>query len=192
MSIIRYSAAIVLLSVPALAQTNGTYLLRSSNPVSPSSPTTRIEFWATWTDPGGELQFALGNYDLTASEGVFSNPVNVALGPGSSTGVIAGNTISGATNGQIIPPFPPKFGIVNPVLLATYDWTTSDFTARTVDFHTSNTSTFMLGDWRTGGFTELYPHEFTPGSGVINVVPAPTAWVVLALPLVAAARRRRC
>ncbi len=191
MVIIKYIVATVLLSVPALAQTNGTYLIRSSNTVSPSSPTTRIEFWATWTDPGGELQFVLGNYDLTASEGVFSNPVNVLLGPGSSTGVIAGNTISGATNGQVLISF-PKFGIENPILLATYDWTTAEFTPRTVDLHTSNTSTFMLGDWRTGGFIELFPQDFTPGSGVINVIPAPAAWLALALPLAATTRRRRC
>ena len=191
MSMIKYSAAAVLLSVPALAQTNGTYLLTSSNTVSPSSPITTIAIWTAWADPGGELQFVLGDYDLTASEGIFSNPVNGLRGPGSSTGLIAGNTISGATNGQVLFPFPPKFGIDNPILLATYDWTTSNFTARTVDLHTSNTSTFILGDWRTGGFIELFPHEFTPGSGVINVIPAPAAWVVLALPLVAAARRRR-
>ena len=186
------STAAVLLTAPALAQTNSTFLLTSTNTVSPTAPTTTIGIWATWTDPGGELLFGLGDYELTASGGVFSNPFNVLGGPGSSTGVIAGNMISGATNGQLLFPFPPKWGIDNPILLATYDWTTTEFTPRTVDLQTSNTSTFMLGDWRTGGYIELFPQEFTPGSGVIEVVPAPAAWVVLALPLLAATRRRRC
>ncbi len=37
----------------ALAQTNGTFLLTSSNTVSPSSPTTTIEIWAAGTRVSG-------------------------------------------------------------------------------------------------------------------------------------------
>ena len=182
----------VVVVTPALAQTNGTYLLTSTNTVSPSSPTTTIEVWSTWGNPTwGVFTFALGDYDLTASDGEFSNAVNVLNGPGSSTGVIAGNVISGAINGQIIiaavPPVPPR----NPILLATYDWTTTDFTSRAVDLHTSNTSRFVVYHPIPLTIVELYPHEFTPGSGVINVVPAPAAWLALALPLAAATRRRR-
>ena len=191
---IQLSLLMVLFSAPALAQTGGTYLLTSSNTVSPGSPTTTIGIWAAWTDPGILFVFAAGDYDLTAGNGVFSNPVNVLNGPGSTTGVIAGNVISGAVNGQLnIPSFPPTPAI-NPILLATYVWSTTDFTPRAVDLHTSNTTVFTVSFLRypkSTIYVELYPHEFTPGSGVINVVPAPVAWVVLALPLVAAARRRR-
>ncbi|MCH8271022.1 MAG: hypothetical protein IH985_07415 [Planctomycetes bacterium] len=184
----------VLFSVPALAQTDGSYLLTSTNTVSPSSPTTTIGIWATWTDPPRfKYIFGAGNYDLTAGDGVFSNPVNILLGPASSTGVIAGNVISGAANGQLH--MPPIFigSRDNPILLATYDWTTSNFTSRTVSLHTSNTTNFLILEWEipNPGPTQLFPHSFTPGSGVINVVPAPAAWIVLPLPLVAAARRRR-
>jgi hypothetical protein len=171
------------------AQTNGTYLLTSTNVVSPSSPSTTIEVWGTWADPGGELRFVSGSYDLAANEGLFSSPTNVLLGPGSSTGIIAGNTVTGATNGQILISIPGPV-IDNPILLATYDWTTTNFTPRTVDLQTSNTTTFLLGDWRTGGFIELVPNNFTPGTAVITVVPAPAAWLVLALPLVASRSRR--
>ena len=194
MSIIRCSAATVLLSVPALAQTNGTYLLTSSNTVSLATPTTTIEIWATWEDPAIQYYFGSGDYDLTAGEGLFSNPINVLNGPLSSTGVIAGNVISGARNGQIrLPPFiplPPAM-LDNPMLLATYEWTTTEFSPRSVDLHTGGTTMFIVGDVNTRAGVELYPHEFSPGSGVINVVPAPVAWVVLALPLLAAERRRR-
>ena len=189
------NACVTLLTIfiagPALAQTDATYLLLSSNTVRPSAPTTTLGIWAAWSDHARMFIFGAGDYDLTASEGQFSNPVNVLLGHGSSTGVIAGNVISSAANGQLyVPPFFPG-SRDNPILLATYDWTTTDFTPRAVDLRTSNTSIFIVFSPFTGEIVELYPHEFSPGSGVINVVPAPAAWVVLALPLVAATRRRR-
>ena len=183
-----------LLAGGALAQTNGTYLLTSSNTVSPSSPTTTIAIWAAWDDPAPQFLFGAGDYDLTAGDGQFSNPINVMGGPGSSTGIITGNVISGGVNGQLyIPGVTCKWGcpLGGPELLATYDWTTTDFTPRAVDLRTSNTSIFIVFDPQTGNFVDLYPNEFTAGSGVINVVPAPGAWVVLALPLVADTRRRR-
>ena len=182
----------VFLAVPALAQTDGTYLLMSSNTVSPSSPITTIEVWATWVDPAAQFIFLGGNYDLTAGDGVFSNPVIVLRSPFSSAGVIAGNVISGAAIAQLNMCFFLSCPLTdNPILLATYDWTTTDFTPRAVDLHTSNTSVFDVGIPLATVFIQLYPHEFSPGSGVINVVPAPAAWVVLALPLVAGTRRRR-
>ena len=186
----KISLTIAFLAAPALAQTNGTFVLTSSNNVSPSLPITTISIWAAWDDPSGELIFGAGNYDLTAGDGVFSNPVNVLNGPGSSAGMANGNVITGGVNRQILYPFPTP--VFNPILLARYDWTTADFTARAVDLLTSNTNFFVLGDWRTLRFIELFPIRFTPGSGVINVVPAPAVWVVLALPLVTATRRRRC
>ena len=185
------SLLMVLFTVPALAQTDGTYLLVSSNTVSPTSPITTIGIWAAWNDPAQQFMFGGGNYDLTAGDGVFSNPVNVLNGPGSSTGVIAGSVITGGANAQLWTPL-GWFNLDNPILLATYAWTTLDFNPRTVGLDTSNTSVFIVRDFNTGRAVELYPHEFTPGSGAISVVPAPVAWVVLALPLVAATRRRRC
>ena len=191
----KVSSLAVFLAAPALAQTGGTYLLTSTNTVSPGSPTTTISIWGAWDDPAPQFLFGAGDYDLTASDGQFSNPVNVLNGPSSSTGVIAGNVISGAANGRLyIPGLTCKWvgcPLGEPELLATYDWTTTDFTPRAVDLHTSNTSIFIVFDPHAGNFVRLYPHEFTPGSGVINVVPAPAAWMVLALPLVAATRRRR-
>ena len=190
MTILKYSVATILISVPALAQTNGTYLLTSTNTVSPSSPTTTVSIWATWDGPFGEHGIGVGDYDLTAGDGLFSNAVNVLRVPGSTTGIITGNVITGAVNGQI---FFPGFtvGTDNPILIATYDWTATDFTPRTVPLDTNNTIGFSLIVINTGGTVQLYPDEFTPGSGVISVVPAPAAWFALALPLFAR-RRRPC
>ena len=191
----KLSLLIILFTAPALAQVeDGTYLLVSSNSVSPMTPITTIEIWATWTDPRVEWIFGIGDYDLAAGEGVFSNPVNVLNGPGSSTGAITGNVIAGAVNGQLH--IPPLFvgSRDNPILLATYEWTTTNFAPRAVSLETSNTTSFMLAVWSTlnPGTTQLFPRRFSPGSGVINVVPAPAAWFVLALPLVVGTRRRRC
>ncbi|MCH7792686.1 MAG: hypothetical protein IID31_10455 [Planctomycetes bacterium] len=192
----QLSILMVLFAVPAVAQTDGTYLLLSSNTVSPTTTITTIEIWATWTDPRVEWIFGAGDYDLTAGEGVFSNPVNVLHGPGSTTGVITGNVISGAVNGQLNIPLLFIGSQDNPILLATYEWTTTDFTVRTVTLTTSNTSQFIVAEWGPpplGGRTfQMFPQLFTAGAGVINVVPAPAVWVVLALPLAAATRRRRC
>ncbi len=189
----KLSLLIVLFTVPALAQVeDGRYLLISSNTVSPTTPMTTIGVWATWTDPRVEWFFGTGDYDLAAGEGVFSNPVNVLNGVGSSTGVIAGNVISGAVNSQL---HIPQIGLFaspdNPILLATYDWTTTNFTPRSVSLDTSNTTLFIVYSFPNANSIQMFPGNFTPGSGVINVIPAPAAWLVLALPLAVATRRRR-
>ena len=166
----RLSSLAILCAVPALAQTNATYLLTSSNTVSPTTPTTTIEIWASWIYAGfTQYTFALGDYDLTANDGQFSNPVNVLNGPSSSTGVIAGNVISGASNGQFIIPVNPTLPPRNPILMATYDWTTADFTPRQVDLHTSQTTRFVVYNPVPLTIIEMYPQAFTPGSGVIIV-----------------------
>ena len=183
--------ATTLLAGGALAQTNGTYLLTSSNTVSPGSPTTTIEIWAAWDAPANLTQFGGSNYDMTAGDGVFSNPTNILQGPSSSAGVANGNVITGGVNGMLWFPWPPWFPPDNPILLASYTWTATGFTPRTVDLFTSNTTNFIIAYVSSGQTIELFPDEFTPGSGVITVVPAPAVWFVVAVPLAAGTRRRR-
>ncbi|MCH7962165.1 MAG: hypothetical protein IIC49_07495, partial [Planctomycetes bacterium] len=76
------------------------------------------------------------------------------------------------------------------------EWTTIDFTPRTVSLDTRNTTTFEIGT--NGGHAltlnllELYPQGFTPGTGVIQVVPSPAiATPLLVLGAVMLRRRRR-
>ena len=183
------SLVVVSLAGPALAQTNATFVLTSSNTVSPTISTTTIEIWAMWDDPGSQFFFGGAGFDLTAGDGEFSNPVNIINGPGSTTGVITGNIISGALLGQFCGS-QCSFPFIDPILLATYDWTTTNFEPRAVDLFTSNTQNFIVTSIQTGSQVNLFPREFTPGAGIINVVPAPAAWLVLALPLVAGRRRR--
>jgi hypothetical protein len=184
--------AVVLAATPSSAQTNGTFLLTSSNIVSPATPSTTVEIWATWEDPGRTTLFGGADYDLTAGDGIFSDPVNVLNGPGSSAGIANGNTITGGANGQIL------CGIVfcsgsteNPIRLASYTWTATDFTLRTVSLVTTNTNNFIVADRVTYATLQLYPGAFTPGLGSINVVPATATWVLFAVSLAVGTRRRR-
>jgi hypothetical protein len=74
------------------------------------------------------------------------------------------------------------------------EWGTHDFTPRTVDLITENTSTFMIGtnSSHLGMNTlELYPSGFEPGSGVIRVIPSPSASLIVAALIPFAGRRRR-
>jgi hypothetical protein len=190
--ILRFALATSALPGEVSAQTNGTFLLTSSNIVSPATPSTTIEIWATWDDPAMGFLFGGADYDLTAGDGLFSNPVNVLMGPGSTTGVIAGNVISGGINGQIlICSIQGCLGSTdNPILIATYDWTATDFTPRAVNLVTSNTRNFVVGDRQTRANVQLAPGQFIPGAGVIAVVPAPAVWLVLGLSLAGTTRRR--
>lgn len=190
--------------------TAGTFRITSSNVVSPTSPSTTIEFYAIWTGP--LYLFGASNYDLHArnsagvGDGTFSNEANI-LNPlgqlGTSAGTPAGPNVTGASNGQLhAPPF--FFGNqANPLLLATYTWETTDFTVRTVDLSTSGTVGFLtalIADWGSppppngvfaGTTFQMLPGEFTPGSGSIEVIPAPSALALLGLGGLVAARRRR-
>ena len=188
MSIMKYATATVLFSVPTFAQMNGTFLITSTNTVSPSSPTTTIEMWANWSRPG--FFFGAGDYDLTANEGLFSDPKAVLPHFLNTPGIIGpGNVVTGAALGQAV--LPGFLGILdNPILIATYTWSTTDFSPRQVNLRTSETSLFVVVDTATLALVDLFPSEFTPGSGLITVVPAPAAWLALAIPLVATRRRR--
>ena len=104
-----------------------------------------------------------------------------------------GSTVSGVLVGQ-------HWGFVgifanmqNPVLVWSVDWTTADFTPRTVSLDTRNTTTFQIGTNSTQigmNLLELYPHGFTPGTGVIQVVPSPAIATLLVLGAVMLRRRR--
>ncbi len=182
--------------VPALAQTNGRYELVLVGEVTPTSPTLTVEVWAAWDDPQMNYLFGGGNYDLDASE-VGWTGVQLVLGltvppvpPGPNRpGVINGASVQGAAIGQTLLP-----GFIgnpdNPILLATYEWTATDFTPRTIDFVTSNTNKFNVAAILTGAWTQLFPGHFSPGSAAY-VIPAPSPLALLALGSIVAARRRR-
>jgi len=183
------------LAASAAAQSNGTYVIMSSNDVSPGTPETTISVYAAW-DQGAPGDFVLGavNYDLVAAEGEFTG-TNLVLGanPPNNAGTPAGSRVNGAAIGQV---HLPTLGLPgnpdNPILLAEYTWTTTNFSNRTVDLSTESTSNFSIVPGPGGVSMNLVTSgDFSPGSGVINVVPAPSALALLGLGGLVAARRRR-
>ena len=192
--LVAAGAAAIGLGSPAAAQTiQGGWELRVSNVVSPSQPTTTVEVWA-WFDfvPGVSELFATGNFDLVASEPLFVAlrcllPVNCGI----TSPIINGGMISDINVSQFHLPALGYFGDpANPLLVFEADWTTSDFTMRDVSVSTDNTARFRVYD-AAGHVTELFPAGFSPGQGVIAVVPAPGSLLVLTGAFVIARRRRR-
>jgi len=184
----------VAFAASASAQTNGRFILMSSNDVTPSSPATTISVYAAWDQvvPG---DFILGavNYDLVAAEAEFTAATLLfatKYAP-NTAGTPDGPRVTGASIGQVhIPAAGIYANPANPALLAEYVWTTEDFSPRSIALRTENTTHFTLVPWGPGpvSINLVSLGALTPGSGSITVVPAPSA-ALIALPLLA--RRRR-
>ena len=177
--------------------TGATYEFTVSNVVSPGNPMATVSLWAVWTDPARDWVFSAMSGGITAGDGVFSNAVNAhPSAPGSFPGTPAGNVVTGATLGQF---HLPPIGFIgerdNPFLLATYDWTTTDFTIRTVSLDAANIANFIVAEWGpppAGGRTyQMFPQAYSPTTGGIQVIPAPSALALLGLGGLVALRRRR-
>ena len=203
----RHTAALGVIWVAGLAasvtsaQTNATYLITFDGQVTPQNPTMTVGIWATWEDPAREWVFAAGTFDLTAGDGLFTNLRNPLPGTG-YIGRTVGNQIIGGNGGQFHLPILGFIGSRdNPILFLIADWTTTDFTPRSVVFETSNTYSFFVAEWGdpfatppTGGATmQLYPHHFTHGRNVY-VIPTPASAAMLgvfAMGVMGRGRRRR-
>jgi hypothetical protein len=172
-------------------------------PVSPSNPEVTIRMSAWWDDGGDPTWFAFwrGDFDLLGDpSGGFAGPRLLLVSnppqpqpPNASAGTPSGGDILGVFVEQNHHQFGPWANPANPMPLWESEWTTSDFTPRTIDLATSNTTTFDIYccfPWGTGAPNHT-PRAIIPGSAKITVVPAPaSAFLALAaaLPLV---RRRR-
>ena len=114
---------------------------------------------------------------------------------GFTPGTPIGNSVSGVFVGQVWGFLGTVANPQNPILAWSVDWTTTDFTPRTFSLDTRNTTTFQIGTNSTQigmNLLELYPKGFTPGTGVIRVVPSPAiATPLLVLGAVMLRRRRR-
>lgn len=179
--------------------TNATFIIESSNDVSPSSSSTTISVYAVWDQPvppgrWGSYTLIAANYDLVAEETAFTD-ASLASSPIRGTpGVLMGNRVNAAAVQQL---HAPALGVWsnwdNPILLAQYTWTTTYFAQRTVDLTTENTSTFSVAPTYGGVSIDLVEQgRFAPGTGRIIVVPAvPTVALLGATTCLAMARRRR-
>ena len=179
---------------PARAQTiQGGWEFRVSNVVSPTQPTATVEVWA-WFDfvPGVSELFIAGVFDLVASDGEWSWNFVFPLGRPDPGPFVSGSSIIGVSVGQLHIPQLGFFGDPsNPIWIFAGEWSTTDFTPRSVSLETVNTYNFFVAEWQTGALFEIWPAGFIPGNGAISVVPAPGSLVVLSGALVLVRRRRR-
>ena len=188
------AAAGIGLGWPAGAQTiQGGYEFRVSNVVSPSRPTATVEVWA-WFDnvPGVSEVWGGGDFDLVASDGEWSWNFVFPLSRPDPGPIVRGSSIIGVATGQLHLPAIGIFGDPsNPIWIFAAEWSTTDFTQRSVSLDTTNTTSFFVAAWQTGATFGIWPTGFIPGSGEISVVPPPGSLVVLSGAFVSARRRRR-
>lgn len=105
-----------------------------------------------------------------ADDGEFISGLVVlpAAGLGSTSGELVGNRVGGAATGQFHAPTIGAFGLAgNPIELFRYEWTTADFTARTVGLASENTMMFSV--LPKAGPPAVAVEPLIPGSGMIRV-----------------------
>lgn len=187
------TAAAIGLGSHAAAQTiQGGFEFRVSNIVSPSQPTATVEVWA-WFDnvPGVSEVFGGTNFDVVASDGDWSSNFFFPLGQTEPPPFVGGSSINGVVAGQLHLPQLGIFGdLSNPIWIFAAEWSTTDFTPRSVSLGTANTRNFVVAAWQTGALFQVWPNVI-PGSGSITIVPASSLLVFPASAFAMAQRRRR-
>jgi len=163
--------------------------------VSPSNPEVTMTVYAAWDQASlGDFVLRAVNYDLLADSGEFTSAALIlGMNPPNNAGQIKANRINGAAIGQVhitgginIPGNPD-----NPIALAEYVWTATNYAARTVEFTTESTTHFALVPGPGGVSINLFPSQFTPRFGSIVVVPGSSVSGTLALGACLCAWRRR-
>jgi hypothetical protein len=189
--IAAFAGAVVGLAAMASATVEpNTYEIRVSNPVSPGTPSTTVEVWADW-DSDLFYAFAAAEWSLRGdTSGDFSGPASAFTDPGQDNGTPMTGDVVDIITGQL--QF-PLGGLIadtsDSILIWSGTWSTTDFTARTVDLAT-DTSRYSLYLDDTGLSSDVTP-TVLEAAGQIQVVPAPASLALLGLGGLAAARRRR-
>ena len=183
-------AALGLASMASASVTPNTYEIRVSNPVSPSNPSTTVEVYADW-DSDLFYAFAAAEWSLRGDmTGDFSGPASAFGDPGQENGTPMDGDVLDIVTGQL--QFPPG-GLMadtsDPVLIWSATWSTTDFTARTVDLATETDRYSLYVD--ETGLSEDVTTTVLEGAGQIEVIPAPASLALVGLGGLVAARRRR-
>ncbi len=140
--------------------------------------------------PGQAEMFSGATTNITSSDGTWFDYSYKLTSTVQNPAVISGTSILNIQQGQIH--FPPLFFAKtdNPILLFTAEWTTDDFTSREVSVSTFDTTTFRLYVDQQGNHTLLPQNAIFEGSGVIQVVPAPSAGLLLVSSVLMRRRRK--
>jgi len=170
------------------------YLILTSNVITPDSPSATIEVWSTF-DPQW-YAFNGADFDILAAAdpGDFSNPERILKGPGSKNGQVGlgGDSVDGILANQLH--FPSSAGIfadtANPILIWKATWSTSDFSPREVDLRTLTRGyAVYVSDQGNNKWLQDEP-SFGEAFGKITVVPASGAAAVLPVAVIMKRRRR--
>ncbi len=183
-------AAVGIATMASATVTPNTYEIRVSNPVSPTMTSTSVEVYAQW-DSDLYYAFAAAEWSLRGdTTGDFSGPASAFTGPGQIDGTPDNGDVLGIITGQIQFPAAGIFADrSDPILIWSGTWSTTDFTARTVDLATE-TDRYNLYLDETGLSSDVTP-TVLEAAGQIQVIPAPASLALLGLGGLAAARRRR-
>ncbi|MEQ8317305.1 MAG: PEP-CTERM sorting domain-containing protein [Phycisphaerales bacterium] len=183
-------AALGLAAMASATVQPNTYEIRVSNVVSPGTPSATVEVWADW-DSDLFYAFAAAEWSLRGDgTGDFSGPSSAFTDPGQDDGTPSGGDVLDIVTGQLQFPSGGIFADTSdPILIWSATWSTTDFTARTVDLATE-TARYNLYLDDTGLSSEVTA-TVLEGAGRIEVIPAPASLALLGLGGLAAARRRR-
>lgn len=186
------TACVLAMAGPAALADGDRLYFEISNDLSPSQPSAVVTLWAGFDARDHAL--ASVRTDVGATEG---NWFALALldpmrGPGSSPGRPAdgGRTVEGVFAWQLHWPTDILADPSNPVALWRAEIEVFDFTPRTLDLGTLTTQ-FDVYVSRDSSRTRSALPELEEASGVIRVVPAPGAAVLLGMGLAMANAHRR-
>lgn len=183
-------AALGMATMASATVTANTYDIRVSNVVSPGMPSTTVEVYADW-DSSLFYAFAAAEWSLRGdSTGDFSGPASAFTDPGQDGGTPSGGDVIDIVTGQLQFPSGGIFADTSdPILIWSGTWSTTDFTARTVDLNTDTTRYNLYLD--DTGLSSDVTSTVIEAAGLIEVIPAPGSLALLGLGGLAAARRRR-
>jgi hypothetical protein len=175
---------------PAAASPN-TFVFTVSNTISPEQPSCTVTLWGAFFPKLYAFGESSTNVLTSDDAGGFSDPA-VLLDPLklSRPGDVSpdGDSVSDVYIMQLYIPFSVYPSTSNPIALWSATWTTDDFSPRVVRLDTLSESYKVYRD--DGELLEFFGTDFAEGSGLIQVIPAPGAAVVL-FGVCATARRRR-
>lgn len=183
-------AAIGIAAMASATVQPNTYEIRVSNVVSPGTPSATVEVWADW-DADLFYAFAAGEWALRGdTSGDFSGPMSAFTDPGQEDGTPSAGDVIDIITGQLqFPAGGLAADTSDPVMIWSGTWSTTDFTARTVDLATE-TARYSLYLDDTGLSSDVTP-TVIEGAGEIMVIPAPASLALVGLGGLAAMRRRR-
>lgn len=188
------------LPTTVLAQSNPGWTIEIlGGTVSPSNPSVIVKVSAFFHSFFPSTAFGSGNFNIESTDpgGMFSN---FQYGPGLANTCHGGNLGLPSSTGGVVGVGIGQLNVLgcqaspeNPIAIWTGEWTTDDYSLRTIQLKTIGTTHFELYSHHGASFPDIFydPKDVIPGSAVIQVVPAPGGLALLLTGAALTTRRRR-